>query len=82
MHDERDLGALAFADQERGFGAVVGRHYHLIIQTTNELAHKIYERAGMDDIVMLQRIIHQQAAPPRPLERGAGGEKRAHAQGG
>ena len=82
MHDERDLGALAFADQERGFGAVVGRHYHLIFQTTNELAHQIHERARMDNIVMLQRIIHQQATPARPLERGAGGEKRAHTQGG
>ena len=58
----------------------MGRHDHLVIKAADQLPHQVHESASVDDVVVLERVVHQQTAPTRPAEACAGRQERTNAQ--
>src|SRR5690606_12411613 len=66
-----EAGCVEFSSNEVALRAVVARHDELVTLEFDKVAHHIDEGGGMNDVVVLQRIVEQQRAPTRPAVGGA-----------
>jgi hypothetical protein len=56
-------GRIEFARDEVALATVMTRHDQLIAVQFDHIPHHVNEGGGVNDVVMLQRIVEQQRAP-------------------